>query len=706
MSYATGQQQEQYRARTQRVLGLALIGIEALAIGYLSRDVLFPVLVVAVAVVGVFSRFRFDMDRQRTYDVIAIVGLLFVVKYMFAPDNPRYLGLFASQQIAITVAQYVFTLQALQFFVQRRDDRLPFILPGIGVIALVCAAIIQVDSTERRVFQMMCVAFSMLAALYCDASRRFVVTGTRRSVGRPVVTGITLLVVGCTAWYTATFFYVYEREMDHFVRRYLMTRRAASSIGFSESAELGSVSMRKNAASDQVAMRIVSTTAPGYFRARAYDLFDGRKWLMVPEGKKHGPARSRPGLDRATHAGQWFRVDSTTSPGEWRLQVWPGESLNGSYAVPLRTEWLHASAEVITSDAHRIIRSADALAGTPYSILVSQSGSVPPQKLDTGNQEFTDRLTEPPKWAMDQNEISELADSVFDGCQTDRDRITAVANYFRSNYDYSLQVSVPIEWQKTPVAWFLLERPPAHCEYFASGAATLLRLGGVRCRYVTGFVVHEKNQFGAEWVARNQDAHAWVEAWDDQSGWVTVEATPSGGVPSESDASASSQFGEYLSHRLQSLRVHWQQQGIRGLLSSFFESWGGLVIGLIAVLVAVSILRRYVTFSRGERMRSVDPKNESLRKLLVQMDRIVAQFGRKRVPSQTVEQFAVQLESSAVDEDDVQKMAATWYRRYSNLRFGRETVEDEKEVLLNETLRIRTRLKQRSRSRVNRQHGN
>ena len=81
---------------------------------------------------------------------------------------------------------------------------------------------------------------------------------------------------------------------------------------------------------------------------------------------------------------------------------------------------------------------------------------------------------------------------------------------------------------------FLLSEPKqgAHCEYFATGAALLLRCVGVPTRYVTGYFAHEDE--GPQTIlVRQRDAHAWCEAWVDGTGWVTVEATPPTGWPEQ-----------------------------------------------------------------------------------------------------------------------------------------------------------------------------
>ena len=86
------------------------------------------------------------------------------------------------------------------------------------------------------------------------------------------------------------------------------------------------------------------------------------------------------------------------------------------------------------------------------------------------------------------------------------------------------------------ISYFILNRPPAHCEYFATAAVIFLRLNGIPARYVVGFGVDEPStsddSSGDIWIGKNRDAHAWVEAYDRQKKrWAIVEATPGMNLP-------------------------------------------------------------------------------------------------------------------------------------------------------------------------------
>lgn len=659
-----------YRGRTQQTLALAMLALESLAIGFLSGTWVFLVLCIVAAFVAVFSRIRFQMDRQRIYDVMALTAVGFFIKHLLSPDNPRYMDLFTSQPIALAVAEYALAMQVLQFYVQRRDDRLPFMFPGTGVIALTCAAIVDVNKSQREIFLLMCVAFAVLAALYCDASRRFLIAGKRRSFGRPTASTIVLLIIGGLAWTSATALYRYERDLDELVRRWLMHEISSQRTGLSESSRLGSVNLQKQQASLEITLRVRSKSRPEYFRARAYDVFDGTQWLPVTRGQTVGARALPDNQPAARHGGNAFRLRDWPSGNDSSLnqyEVWPGSSLSGSFPSPLNPVWLQVQSDLVTVDSHFVLRSDDTLAGLPYTVDVSASPIVTDPWLTVSD--FLPMLATPPRQINDFPEIRKLAEELFADCETTQEKVDAAVGYFLSNYSYSLRVDVPEKWDDAPIVWFLLEQPDAHCEFFASGAAVLLRLGGVPCRYVTGFVVHEENRFSHEWVARNRDAHAWVEAWDEERGWVTVEATASGGVPEDQAVSASAQFREFLATRFQQLRIEWQRKGFRGLLLAVLRRLlTPIGVTVLALLCAIGLYvwRNRIGSLIPRRPKRPDPRLQAFQQILHRVDRVMEKLSLPRAPQQTLESFAAKLaltasETSASARDD-QLTAATQQR--------------------------------------------
>ncbi len=187
--------------------------------------------------------------------------------------------------------------------------------------------------------------------------------------------------------------------------------------------------------------------------------------------------------------------------------------------TPLATHWIEAnSGGIIIGDHDQIGMGVDVT--NPYVAGVGQRA-----RHDILTPEQRQVLTTVP--AAMVNEARRVAKDVFADSLTARNKAAAVSRYFQSQANYTLRTeAAPAEVD--PIANFLEKKHPAHCEYFASATAMVLRAAGVPTRYVTGYVVDEPNERDPElWLARNRDAHAWVEAYDDVGEyWFAVESTP------------------------------------------------------------------------------------------------------------------------------------------------------------------------------------
>jgi hypothetical protein len=274
--------------------------------------------------------------------------------------------------------------------------------------------------------------------------------------------------------------------------------------------------------------------------------------------------------------------------------------------------------------------------------------------------------------------VHALAEEIFAGRRTTADKIDAVIDHFRHHYTYDLGMDVPPGRDK--LTHFLLEKSSGYCEYFASGAALLLRLADVPTRYVTGFLVTEKGPDGQRWVARNMDAHAWVEAWDqERERWTTVEAT----VPEGLGVAASGEETVGIGGGLGSLWVRelveaLHQYGLLGVLYWLLGGYSGVAYFLGLCLLLSGIVwwrmrrhrRRHEWRASRARGSSGRPEIAALHRLLARMDRHVRAGGLRRHLDEPLHAFSLRL--AAQDAGDGSWTAVSeWYRRYADLRYGR-----------------------------------
>ncbi|MFN7975886.1 MAG: transglutaminaseTgpA domain-containing protein [Acidobacteriota bacterium] len=135
---------------------------------------------------------------------------------------------------------------------------------------------------------------------------------------------------------------------------------------------------------------------------------------------------------------------------------------------------------------------------------------------------------------LDTSEIPasyrKLAKEITAGAVTERDKLTAIERFFKTQFRYSLEVTR--DDRLPPLDDFLFKNRVGHCEFFASGMVLLARTLGIPARVVDGFVTGEFSDVTGAYIVRRSDAHAWVEAYVRDSGWIELDPTPPAEEPS------------------------------------------------------------------------------------------------------------------------------------------------------------------------------
>lgn len=144
--------------------------------------------------------------------------------------------------------------------------------------------------------------------------------------------------------------------------------------------------------------------------------------------------------------------------------------------------------------------------------------------------------------------IKALATQITGSGRDDRTKVEQLENYFR-NGDYRYTTK-DLAIGDNALESFIFEKKQGHCEFFASSFALLLRVAGVPCRLVGGYLGGEYNELGGYYLVTEDKAHVWVEAYIDGSGWVRID--PSG---------FASNAGEI-----------WKAPGPRSLMSQFIQA--------------------------------------------------------------------------------------------------------------------------------------
>ena len=127
--------------------------------------------------------------------------------------------------------------------------------------------------------------------------------------------------------------------------------------------------------------------------------------------------------------------------------------------------------------------------------------------------------------------VSDVAAEVTTGATTDYDRLIALQNWFRNNFEYSAEVQ---SGHGNDALENFLQIRRGYCEQFVATFAVMARTLGIPSRVAVGYTRGELRSDG--WYSVfGRNAHAWPEIWFDGIGWVPFEPTPPRGAPGAED---------------------------------------------------------------------------------------------------------------------------------------------------------------------------
>lgn len=301
--------------------------------------------------------------------------------------------------------------------------------------------------------------------------------------------------------------------------------RAGATSGFSETTRLGDIGRIKLDHSRVMQVRVSGAEQQDLrWRGMALDHFDGTTWTRTASGLNWFSAdregwfhpRGEPESSPRAEAGliQEIRLD----PSAHRVLF------AAASPVRLRSDDFLFLAEDGTGALILPGRPGRGLSYTVVSTLPQRNPAVlraaegpdPPRVRSL-------HLGLPP---LDRR-IAGLARRLTRGRPTRYDAARALESWLSGGLEYSLDVADGRH--DDPLAAFLFEGMPGHCEYFATSMVVLARAADIPARFVTGYLRGERSRFASLYTVRQSDAHAWVEIFFPGVGWVPFDPTPAAG---------------------------------------------------------------------------------------------------------------------------------------------------------------------------------
>lgn len=449
--------------------------------------------------------------------------------------------------------------------------------------------------------------------------------------------------------------------------------------------------------SNVVVLRVYGDISPPYLVGRSFVEYDNKSfwhWKPTKEGvSPTGEVRPSQTGGKPLHL---YLNQPQTEPytASSLLVEFPDGGAGFTLYTPRDFSALAAEPEQLHrySDGLWQVRSRDSFSGFyylyPYADGWVRQG--PPEPL---NQAETVRHLELPEGLSP--EVSRLAQEVAGAYSTPEEKARRITTFFQTQFEYGYDY--PFKSSETALEEFLLKRPPAHCEFFATAAALMLRSQGVPTRYINGFVVQERSFDNKYYVIRLKHAHAWVEAYLPDQGWTTLDPTPPGVLDSPQTANPSSLQGllEWLSNTWRQILTWFRLSPLemleslkRGLASFDTKDW----LALTGVLAAFWGLKSWWQ-RRGRRAPKKVAKqpfaagrHDTLTPSWEMMQSLVQPLEWRRQSSETTAQWLERLHSSNL-EPEVLELAQRCVQRYEAARYRTEQLDNHELASLQASLR-------------------
>ncbi len=679
--------------KIQKAIAVVMILASSILTALVSGDIAFPAILCMLGLLGLQRRFTWDVAPEKrviTSLLLLLLALMFALHYRYGSSAGRIIGQQAAAVAWQTIARYFLASMILTLFLGS-PNRLP---PSLGLFHVA----VTISAGQVLLLDDMYVAFRLselfsvtLVILYIALARGAVETPLVERVARRsrrLAFGLILLVTANCGWIASSILYRHVEVLNYlplwFWRGAVAVDTSSggqSTVGFSTSGQLSSMLMIKGEQDTTPMLNIKSDRSPGYLRARAFETYFQSESKWADRANKEDIYAEQKGPFGMYFVGRrkLFRINKGNPSNCNNMSIRHESVMADAVFTPLGTVTIEAPLPLLMLGEDEIIYSRKVQTGLTYDLAYTKSAH---RRAPSTTQE-RQMLGVPRQLAAD---IGNLADGIFAGCNTTTEKINAVVQHFRANYTYLLGINIPLYQDK--LTYFLLESDTGYCEYFASGAAILLRLAGVPTRYVTGFLATYKDDDTGLWVARSMDAHAWVEAWDKElRQWTIVEATVGEGMGMVTAAEELEHLGGGGNVFRQLVEALYQY-GLFGLPSWLFESYG-LLGGLLppAVLfgaaLSLALLRRHRRKNFGDKTRPwtvKSPELAMLHKMLARMDRRVKAGGQRRDVGETLHAFSQRLRKRD-SGDGLWRAISDWYIEYAGVRYCKTICSERLEKL-------------------------
>ncbi len=441
-------------------------------------------------------------------------------------------------------------------------------------------------------------------------------------------------------------------------------------------------SLQKWHASDVVVFRVYGERPPMYLNGRTFELFEeAQSWRwkttkdLISADRLKEPERPGVGRPEYLFPNSGFPVPEDL-PVPVRLE-YPSAGQGFTLYTPRNFGALGCELDQLHrySDAMLQIRASDRFSGV-YNLYPTELGWYRDGSLDTLSEEEFEACLQLPERLSPL--VPSLARKVTTNSNSDLERAEAITNFLQEEFEYGY--AYPFSSDKNALHEFLQDRPPAHCEFFATSAALMLRSLGIPTRYINGFVIQERSLSRDYYVVRLKHAHAWIEAFIPGHGWLPFDPTPPDALSSADDPTTFwKAFAENMQHKIRRFFNLFRgspreilakiSAAVRELFQDETYLRGALFL-VISVLL-IGLLSRVLRFRKRPKPSPGEGwERSTLTPLLESIEDLLPASERRLGPHETLREWRGRLNSTDALPDDSLELLTRFVQLFEQCRYS------------------------------------
>lgn len=682
-----------------------LMLFSALYVWYMQQPDKIWLSIICVVLILLSYVFKFHINHSRLIQTL-VIAFIFSFSYLIlhGGDDSRFVAIYSTGFVHPLVSAIVISI-VYQWY-SPRSQNLNWLLFSIGGVLIFSTISWAVTGSMLKLVGAVCV---FIIGVILNQSLQKTDKKTQKISKRYSLGGflITLSIVILTSVVSIEYQKpISPAELINFIRNRLPSAQKLSLnwTNFSQSTTL-SGQYQANAPNN-IVIKVESKQALDHLRGGILTHYQRGKWS--PPKVTYQPAGALMETPEESTL-KWHQLTPSTQNNQWNARFFYLGFYEGIIFMPTGTQAVGLNREKIEQNQYLVTRQKMYEDFPVYELKGIKSPSLPMKNISP--HMLKENLQIP---SDVERQLHSLAQKITQGAKTDLEKARKVEQWFKSNFKYTLTIG-NIPSHVDPTVYFIEERMPAFCSWFASGMTLMLRSLNIPAHLVNGWLNMEYNSMGGFWVIREREAHAWVEVLDKaKQEWVTFDPTSSEQLESvfgdksspgweqmkDSFSLKIKQWLQYMTHWFKS----WDFENLWKKWLKWFEefrrnsSWGYTIIPLVLIIQGFLLFKLFKWLKRTNQIVEKDSKLEysgasnELMQVMRRFEELLENYGITTAPHLTLNELIVLTHKKTQLSELQQKNLSQIASSLQDLRYGEyrkdglTLIEAQLEKLESETL--------------------